>query len=251
MVANTVAKKIFSQSPDKAMRSVCKKRLASYLSEAAIEEIYSAYVFAEKAHRGQVRRTGENYIFHPIEVADTLAALQMDNCSIMAALLHDLIEDTPVTKEDIKNRFGEDVALLVDGVSKIGLIKFDSHEHAEAENFRKMLMAMSKDVRVMIIKLADRLHNMRTLSAFERKKQQRISQQTLDIYAPIAERLGLYQWARELQDLCFRYLYPKRHHAINKALRDREGNRKLIIENLRKSLHETITNANIENFEVQ
>ena len=233
------------------MRSVCKKRLASYLSEAAIEEIYSAYVFAEKAHRGQVRRTGENYIFHPIEVADTLAALQMDNCSIMAALLHDLIEDTPVTKEDIKNRFGEDVALLVDGVSKIGLIKFDSHEHAEAENFRKMLMAMSKDVRVMIIKLADRLHNMRTLIAFERKKQQRISQQTLDIYAPIAERLGLYQWARELQDLCFRYLYPKRHHAINKALRDREGNRKLIIENLRKSLHETMTNANIENFEVQ
>ncbi len=250
-MANNVAKRIFSQSPEKAMRAVCKGRLASYLSEDAINDIFRAYQFAEKAHRGQVRRTGENYIFHPISVADTLAELQMDTCSIMAALLHDVIEDTPTSKKDIEKHFGEDAARLVDGVSKIGQISFDSREHAEAENFRKMLMAMSEDVRVMIIKLADRLHNMRTLEVMKLEKQQRISRQTLDIYAPIAERLGLYHWARELQDLCFRYLYPKRHHAISKALMDREGNRKLIIENLRKSLSSTMTDAGIGDFSVQ
>ncbi|MCL4131417.1 UNVERIFIED_CONTAM: hypothetical protein GTU68_013642, partial [Idotea baltica] len=233
------------------MRVVCKGRLASYLPEDSINDIFRAYQFAEKAHRGQVRRTGENYIFHPIAVADTLAELQMDTCSIKAALLHDVIEDTPTSKRDIQERFGEDVATLVDGVSKIGQISFDSKEHAEAENFRKMLMAMSEDVRVMIIKLADRLHNMRTMEVMSADKQQRISRQTLDIYAPIAERLGLYHWARELQDLCFRYLYPKRHHAISKALMDREGNRKLIIENLHKSLSDTMTEAGIGDFVVK
>lgn len=250
-MAKNVAKKLFSRSPEKAMRAVCKTQLAPYLPEDAIDNIFRAYQFAEKSHRGQIRRTGEHYIFHPIAVAETLAELQMDSCSLMAGLLHDVIEDTPATKKDLEQRFGEDVALLVDGVSKIGQIKFDSAEHAEAENFRKMLMAMSKDVRVMIIKLADRLHNMRTLAVMDAKKRRRISQQTLDIYAPIAERLGLYQWARELQDLCFRYLYPKRHHAISKALLDREGNRKLIVENLRQSLSGTMEDAKVKNFSVK
>jgi len=245
-----VAKRFFSPSPEKAIRAVCEGRLADYLSKDAIDEIYQAFQFAEKAHRGQVRRTGEHYIHHPIEVADTLAELQMDSRSIIAALLHDVIEDTPASKFDIIERFGEDVALLVDGVSKIGLIRFDTKEHAEAENFRKMLMAMSKDVRVMIIKLADRLHNMRTLEVMSLEKQKRISKQTLEIYAPIADRLGLYHWARELQDLCFRYLYPKRHSAISKAITQRQGNRKRVVEKLRTSLVNTLEQAGVEGFTV-
>lgn len=175
----------------------------------------------------------------------------MDSRTLMAALLHDVIEDTDATKEELIEQFGEDVALLVDGVSKIGQIKFESKEQAEAENFRKMLMAMSEDVRVMIIKLADRLHNMRTLSIMRAEKQKRISQQTIDIYAPIAERLGLYHWARELQDICFSYLYPKRHSAILKAIDSREGNRKLIVEKLQAGLNDTIENAGLADFKVK
>ncbi|NND00702.1 MAG: bifunctional (p)ppGpp synthetase/guanosine-3',5'-bis(diphosphate) 3'-pyrophosphohydrolase [Gammaproteobacteria bacterium] len=243
-----MAKRFFSPSPEKAIRAVCEGRLAEYLSQDAISEIYRAFYFAEKAHRGQVRRTGEHYIHHPIEVADTLAELQMDSLSIIAALLHDVIEDTPATKKEIISNFGEDVALLVDGVSKIGQIQFDTKEHAEAENFRKMLLAMSKDVRVMIIKLADRLHNMRTLGVMAPEKRRRISQQTLEIYAPIAERLGLYKWARELQDLCFRHLYPQRHAAISKALAQREGNRKLVVQKLEKSLHKTLEQSGYKDF---
>lgn len=246
-----MAKRFFSPSPEKSIRAVCEGRLADYLSQEAIEDIYRAFRFAEQAHRGQTRRTGEHYIHHPIEVADTLADLKMDSRSIMAALLHDVLEDTPASKPQITEQFGEDVALLVDGVSKIGQIKFESKEQAEAENFRKMLMAMSQDVRVIIIKLADRLHNMRTLEVMRDEKRKRISRQTLEIYAPIAERLGLYQWARELQDLCFLYLYPKRHDAIKKALMQRQGNRKLVVQKLRKSLDETLTAAGLKDFNVK
>ncbi|MFT5137440.1 MAG: guanosine-3',5'-bis(diphosphate) 3'-pyrophosphohydrolase [Arenicella sp.] len=246
-----VAKRFFSPSPEKAIRAVCEGRLASYLSREVIEDVYSAFRFAEKAHRGQVRRTGEHYIHHPIEVADTLAELQMDSRSIIAALLHDVIEDTHASKTDIIKLFGEDVALLVDGVSKIGMIRFDTKEQAEAENFRKMLMAMSQDVRVMIIKLADRLHNMRTLAVMKPEKQKRISRQTLEIYAPIAERLGLYSWAQELQDLCFRYLYPKRHNAIGKALTQRQGNRKRVVEKLTQAVQTTLDQSELEDFTVQ
>ncbi|MFT5573734.1 MAG: guanosine-3',5'-bis(diphosphate) 3'-pyrophosphohydrolase [Cryomorphaceae bacterium] len=246
-----MTKRFFSPSPEKAIRAVCKGRLASYLSQEVIDDIYRAFLFAEKAHRGQIRRTGEHYIHHPIEVADTLAELQMDSRTIMAALLHDVIEDTPATAREISELFGEDVALLVDGVSKIGQFRFESKEQAEAENFRKMLMAMSEDVRVMIIKLADRLHNMRTLEVMPTDKQKRISKQTLEIYAPIAERLGLYHWARELQDLCFRYLFPKRHSAISKAIKHRQGNRKLIVEKLQNSLQHTLDASTIETFEIR
>ena len=244
-------RRFFTPSPEKAIRSVCKNQLAGYLSQEAIDDVYKAFVFAEKHHRGQIRKSGEQYIHHPIEVAETLAELRMDSRTLMAALLHDVIEDTLATKDELIDLFGEDVALLVDGVSKIGQIKFESKEEAEAENFRKMLMAMSEDVRVMIIKLADRLHNMRTLSIMRRKKQKRISQQTIDIYAPIAERLGLYHWARELQDLCFQYLYPKRHSAIGKAIDEREGNRKLIVEKLQKGLNQTIEAAGLSDFAVK
>jgi len=244
-------RRFFTPSPEKAIRAVCKGRLAAYLSPEAVEDVYRAFLFAEQSHRGQTRKSGEQYIHHPIEVADTLAELQMDSRTLMAALLHDVIEDTGATKKEIIDTFGEDVALLVDGVSKIGQIKFDTKEQAEAENFRKMLLAMSEDVRVMIIKLADRLHNMRTLSSMALSKQKRISKQTLEIYAPIAERLGLYHWARELQDLCFLYLYPQRHRAITKAIEQRQGNRKLVVEKLRGSLEKTLSHSNIDEFKIK
>lgn len=245
-----MAKRFFSPSPEKAMRAVIQRRLKSYLSQEAIDDIYQAFLFAEQAHRGQTRRTGEAYIHHPIEVADTLAELKMDSRSIMAALLHDVIEDSPTTKEDLEQQFGEDVALLVDGVSKIGQIKFESKEEAEAENLRKMLMAMSQDVRVMIIKLGDRLHNMRTLDVMRLEKRQRIAKQTLEIYAPISARLGLYHWTRELQDLCFSHLYPKRYSAIVKTIQQRRGNRKRVVEQLKQSLRDTLDSAQIKDYKV-
>lgn len=245
-----VARRFFSPSPEKAIRAVLK-RLGLYLPKEGVDDVYQAFLFAEKFHRGQIRQSGEAYIHHPIEVADTLVELKMDSRTIMAALMHDVIEDTEATSEQLTEKFGSDVSHLVEGVSKIGQIKFDNKEHAEAENFRKMLMAMSEDVRVMIIKLADRLHNMRTLGVMRADKQRRISNQTLEIYAPIAERLGLYQWARELQDLCFLYLYPKRHSGITGAIKKREGNRKLIVEKLKKSLGMTLEGAGIENFQIK
>ncbi len=250
-ISSPPKRRFFSPSPEKAIRAVCKGKLKAYLSPEAVEDVYQAFLFAEKGHRGQVRKSGEQYIHHPIEVADTLAELQMDSRTLMAALLHDVIEDTPATKDEIIVAFGEDVALLVDGVSKIGQIKFDTKEQAEAENFRKMLMAMSEDVRVMIIKLADRLHNMRTLSIMSGEKQKRISKQTLEIYAPIAERLGLYHWARELQDLCFMYTYPQRHRALSKAIEHRQGNRKLVVEKLKDSLIQTLKGSDIDSFTVK
>ena len=245
-----VAKRFFSPSPEKSIRAVLK-RLELYLPKDAVADVYQAFLFAEQAHRGQIRLTGEAYIHHPIEVADALVELKMDSHTIMGALMHGVIEDTDASIEQIAEKFGDDVALLVGGVSKIGKVEFDSKEQAEAENFRKMLMAMSQDVRVMIIKLADRLHDMRTLSVMPDEKQRTISKQTLEIYAPIADRLGLYQWGRELQDLCFLYLHPKRHGAITKAIKQREGNRKLIVEKLKGTLEETLAGAGIEGFEVK
>jgi len=248
--ASSITRRFFSPSPEKAIRAVCRGRLAEYLPQEAIDEVYQAFLFSEKAHRGQMRRSGESYIHHPIEVADTLAELKMDSRTIMAALMHDVLEDTDASQKDIEEQFGADVALLVDGVTKIGKIKFDSREEAEAENFRKMLLAMSKDVRVMIIKLADRLHNMRTLEFMRPSKQKRISKQTLEVYAPIAERLGLYDWASELQDLCFSYLYPMRHAVLSNQIKRREGNRKLIIEKLKSSLTNTLKSSPLEGYEV-
>ena len=244
-------KRFFSSSPEKAIRSVIKRRLSAYLPQEAIDDVYKAFLFAEQGHRGQIRKSGEQYIHHPIEVAETLAEMQMDSRTLMAGLLHDVIEDTPASKADLAEAFGEDVAHLVDGVSKIGQIKFDSKEQAEAENFRKMIMAMSEDVRVMIIKLADRLHNMRTLGIMRPDKQKRISKQTLEVYAPIAERLGLYQWARELQDLCFMYMYPQRHSALKNAIKDRQGNRKQVVSKLKTSIESTLNDADLENFSVK
>lgn len=235
------------RSPHRVFNALCDTKFSEYLEKDSIAAIRRAYTFAHDAHYGQTRKSGEHYIIHPLEVAETLSELRMDEHCIMAALLHDVIEDTRYSKTEIANRFGEDVAMLVDGVSKIEQINFESREHAEAENFRKMLMAMSRDIRVIIIKLADRLHNMRTLGALEPEKRRRISQQTLEIYAPIANRLGLYQWSTELQDLCFLHIYPKRHDALTKAVKARDGNRKAKVRKLRAAIAKAIDESGIYN----
>ena len=220
--------------------------LSGYLDQSAVDDIHRAYEFGADAHHGQHRRSGEPYIHHPLEVARILADMRLDSRSIMAAILHDVIEDTPTVKDQLASKFGQDVADLVDGVSKIGQIEFVSKEQAEAENFRKMLLAMSQDIRVILIKLADRLHNMRTLVALPSHKRHAIARQTLDIYAPIANRLGLYAWNRELEDLSFMHLYPKRYQAISKAMKRRQGNRKSVMKKLCAAIDNQLEQSGLE-----
>ena len=193
-----------------------------------------AYVFSAAAHRGQTRRNGEPYLVHPLEVAYIVAELRLDTASVCAALLHDTVEDTVATVADIKAQFGEDIAFLVDGVTKLEKLNFNSAEEAAAENFRKMLIAMSRDLRVILVKLADRLHNMRTLTHLNPEKQLRIARETLDIFAPLANRLGI-NWVKiELEDLCFKYLYPDEYRElaelIKKTRREREQYIERVIE---------------------
>ena len=183
---------------------------SSYLKAEDVRQLQSAYEFSEAAHEGQFRRTGEPYISHPVEVAKILTQWHLDSQALAAALLHDVMEDTAVTKTEISDKFGRMVAELVDGVSKLDKIEFESQEQAQAENFRKMFLAMARDVRVILIKLADRLHNMRTLDVMQPKKRNRIARETLEIYAPIANRLGLNALYQELEELSFQYLYPTR-----------------------------------------
>ncbi len=217
-----------------------------YLDSQEVKAIYEAYLFGAEAHDGQVRHSGEAYIFHPLSVARILADIRLDSRSIMAALLHDVIEDTPTAKGELSTRFGKDVAQLVDGVSKIDQIEFESREHAEAENFRKMLLAMAQDIRVILIKLADRIHNMRTLGALKADKRKRIATQTLDIFAPIANRLGMRMWTQELEDLSFCNLYPKRYNTISKELDKRRGNHRAIIEKTTAKIESELEEVGLE-----
>jgi len=197
-----------------------------YLKPKDVEQIEQAYGVARAAHSGQYRQSGEPYITHPLAVAKILAEWHLDAQALIAALLHDVVEDTATTKSEIARSFGKAVAELVDGVSKIDRIDFSSLQHAQSENFRKMLLAMARDVRVILIKLADRLHNMRTLEAVPTEKQERIARETLDIYAPIANRLGLIALYYELEDLGFHYLHPTRFRVLEKALKKARGNRR-------------------------
>ena len=192
--------------------------IASYNPDADLELVQKAYVYAAAAHAGQTRLSGEPYLSHPLEVAYTLAKLRMDDASIVAGLLHDTVEDTKVTIEEVDDNFGEEVADIVDGVTKISLMTFDSKEEQQAENIRKMILAMSEDIRVLIVKLADRLHNMRTLTFQKSHKQKLIAQETMDIYAPLANRLGLHRVKLELEDLSFRYIKPDAYAHINEWL---------------------------------
>jgi GTP pyrophosphokinase/guanosine-3',5'-bis(diphosphate) 3'-pyrophosphohydrolase len=208
----------------------------SYLSKADIKLVREAYKFADAAHLGQFRASGLPYITHPIAVAGLCADWKLDAQAIMAALMHDTIEDQGVTKAELIEKFGAPTADLVDGLTKLDKLQFNTREESQAESFRKMLLAMARDVRVILIKLADRLHNMRTMQAMAVDKRQRIARETLDIYAPIAHRLGLNQTYRELQELCFELLYPWRHGALTKAVKRARGHRRDIVERVQKEV---------------
>jgi RelA/SpoT family (p)ppGpp synthetase len=220
--------------------------LETYLPDTEVSDIYRAYLFGAEAHSGQTRKSGEPYIHHPMEVAHILAGLHLDSRSIVAAILHDTIEDTETAKAHIASEFGEDVAELVDGVSKISQIEFQSKEEEQAENFRKMMLAMTRDIRVIIIKLADRLHNMRTISALPLQKRRAIARETIDIYAPIAKRLGVRQWATELEDLSFSVLQPMRYRVLANAMRKRYGNRKAIVERINEAIVEQLKQEGVD-----
>ena len=222
------------------------KEWSGYLKPEDISQLQSAYHFSEAAHQGQFRQSGEPYITHPLAVANILAQWHLDSQALTAALLHDVMEDTAVTKTEISRNFGKPVAELVDGVSKLDRIEFETHERAQAENFRKMLLAMARDVRVILIKLADRLHNMRTLEAVEPRKRRRIARETLDIYAPIANRLGLNSIYQELEDLSFRHLYPDRHRVLAKAVKAARGNRREVVGKVLEAIKRRLKENKIE-----
>ena len=218
----------------------------SYLKPKDVARLEDAYRFSEAAHAGQTRQSGEPYISHPLAVAEILADWHLDGQTLMAALLHDVTEDTAVTKDEISDTFGKPVADLVDGVSKLDRIEFQSAEQVQAENFRKMLLAMARDVRVILIKLADRLHNMRTLDAMAPVHRKRIARETLDIYAPIANRLGLNALYLELQDLSFKQLHPMRYRILAAAIKAARGNRREVMNRLIDSIRQGLAATGIE-----
>src|SRR5919112_495418 len=218
----------------------------SYLVPKDVARLEEAYRFSEAAHAGQTRQSGDPYISHPLAVAEILAEWHLDGQTLMAALLHDVTEDTSVPKDEISDTFGRPVAELVDGVSKLDKIEFQSAEDAQAENFRKMLLAMARDVRVILIKLADRLHNMRTLDAVEAVKRRRIARETLDIYAPIANRLGLNKIYQELEDLSFKHLYPDRYRVLAKAVKAAGGNRRQVVDKVMETLTRKLRDSGVE-----
>ncbi len=220
--------------------------LETYLEPAQIERVQRAYRFGAQAHAGQTRLTGEPYIYHPLAVARTMADMRMDADSIIAGILHDVIEDTPTAKEQLAREFGQDVAELVDGVSKLTHLKFESRAVAQAENFRKMMLAMVNDLRVIVVKLADRLHNMRTLQVMPPDKRRRIARETLEIYAPIAQRLGMNTLRGELEQLGFETLYPNRYRLLDTAVRRSRGNRKELLARIETTLRNRLLEAGIE-----
>lgn len=226
------------------------QELKHYLNDAEIQTIEQAYLLAKEAHKGQKRHTGEPYITHPVAVATILAQMRMDPPTIMAAILHDVIEDTYIEKQDLINRFGKEVADLVDGVTKLTQITFESHAQAQAENFRKMVMAMARDIRVILVKLADRLHNMRTLDCLPPKKRRRIAIETLEIFAPIANRLGMHAFRVEFEDLGFAALHPMRYRILKQAVITARGNRQEIMELIDTEIRKSLKKANLPNWKV-
>ena len=223
-----------------------KELSSTYLSKVQVDLLKQAYIVARDAHDGQMRSSGDPYITHPVAVALNLAKMNMDHETLMAALLHDVIEDTPVTKDELAELFGHTVAELVEGVSKLDKLKFDNKEEMQAENFRKMVLAMVQDIRVILIKLADRTHNMRTLGSLRPDKRRRIARETLEIYAPIANRLGIHDIKNELELLGFQALYPMRYRALKSAVSSARGNRKTIINNIQAEISSRLSESNIE-----
>ena len=221
-------------------------RLEDYLTPSELKKIREAYRFSDEMHLGQMRKSGEPYISHPIAVAEICAEWKLDAQAIMAALLHDVMEDQDVKKDELIERFGAPVAALVDGLSKLDKIEFQSQIEQQAENFRKMLLAMARDVRVILVKLADRLHNMRTLDAMSPEKRRRIARETLEVYVPIAHRLGLNNIYRELQDLSFSHMLPLRYRTLSKAIRAARGNRRELVSKILETVKQGLANAGIE-----
>jgi GTP pyrophosphokinase len=220
-------------------------RVKKYLPSSDVQKVKDAFRFSDEAHLGQFRRSGAPYITHPLAVAEILTDWRLDGAAIQAALLHDVLEDSGVAKQKLVERFGAVVAELVDGVSKLDKLQFSSTEQAQAENFRKMLLAMARDVRVMLIKLADRLHNMRTLDAVDPEKRRRIARETLEIYAPIAHRLGLNTLFRELEELSFEHLHPLRYRVLQKAVLSARGNRRELLGKILQSVRKGLSEAKI------
>jgi GTP pyrophosphokinase len=218
----------------------------SYLKLEDRQFLAAAFCFADASHRGQTRRSGEPYISHPLAVATILTQWKLDAQALAGALLHDVMEDSGVTKLELTEKFGKTVAELVDGMSKIDKLEFQSKEEAQAENFRKMLLAMARDLRVMLIKLADRLHNMRTMDAMRPDKQKRIARETMEIYAPIANRIGLNSAYQELDDLAFKYLHPNRYGVLSKALKAARGNRREVVGKILDAIKDKLAVAKIE-----
>jgi guanosine-3',5'-bis(diphosphate) 3'-pyrophosphohydrolase len=222
--------------------NVLTDKLSSYLEPKEVARVERAYRYSEQCHRGQMRQSGDPYITHPLAVANILADMHMDHESLMAALLHDVIEDTGVTKGQISRRFGRTVAELVDGVSKLTEIEFESKAEQQAESFQKMTLAMSRDIRVVLVKLADRLHNMRTLGVLAPAKRRRIARETLDIYAPIAQRLGINDIRLEFEDLGFAAMYPLRHQRLREAMKAARKNRKEIVAEIHQAIEMRLEN---------
>ena len=231
-----------------ARRGAGFKRLLGkldYLNENQLDIVRRAYELATQAHEGQRRYSGESYITHPVAVAAILADLRLDYQAVSAALMHDVIEDTPISKTRIQEEFGKEIADIVDGVSKLDRLNFDSRSDAQVESFRKMMLAMVEDIRVILLKLADRLHNMQTLDSLPAEKQQRIAKETLEIYAPIANRLGVYSLKTELEELGFRYAYPFRYRVLDKAVRKIQGNQRQIIKRISERFKTALRDAGI------
>ncbi|MDF3932464.1 bifunctional GTP diphosphokinase/guanosine-3',5'-bis pyrophosphate 3'-pyrophosphohydrolase [Pseudomonas citronellolis] len=221
-------------------------RLSSYLGPDQVNLVRRAYYYAEQAHDGQRRRSGEAYVTHPLAVANILADMHMDHQSLMAAMLHDVIEDTGIAKEALTAQFGETVSELVDGVSKLTQMNFETKAEAQAENFQKMAMAMARDIRVILVKLADRLHNMRTLEVLSGEKRRRIAKETLEIYAPIANRLGMHSMRVEFEDLGFKAMHPMRSERIRQAVKKARGNRREIVGKIQESLVNCLAREGME-----
>ena len=218
----------------------------SYLGDDECDQIMKAFTLADKAHEGQFRASGEPYIMHPLAVAEILAHLQIDHITLIAALLHDVVEDTEYTKEDIEKLFGSEVAFLVDGVTKLNQFQYETKEDRQMENYRKMILAMAKDVRVVVIKLGDRLHNMRTLKHMRSDKQKRIAKETLEIFAPLAHRLGIFNVKWELEDLSFRYLEPDKYYDLVDQMKQKRQAREDIVNDTMEQLTKALGEAGIK-----
>ena len=243
------AREEIEQPQDKLIRRLCTA-LSSYLEPGQVAEVVRAYDLAREAHEGQTRMTGEPYICHPLSVALILADMRMDMRGIMAAIMHDVIEDTDVGKNQLAEQFGDEVADLVDGVTKLGRIDSKSRAEAQAQNVRKMFLAMVKDLRVIMVKLADRLHNMRTLDTMASHKRRRIASETLDIYAPIANRLGMNQLRLELEDLGFAAMYPYRAKVLAQSVKKARGNRKEVVTSIETSIKKRLGDAGMGHLDV-